>query len=172
MPRIGEGAIEDLPATSQPHRAVKFLTDTGAVASIFLVVPSQLIGLYAIGSLLTGSNIVGGLLGTVWAYAAGVGAYELNRRKYDWTKGRAHAGLHLLLGTLAVNLAIFASAAQHELLFVFAIPPAVAAVLHAGERLTTTVYAALLIGSVVAAIWLYADTALATRLVDWFDTLP
>lgn len=152
------------------------MTDTGAVVSIFLAAPSLIIGLYGITSLLSGDKLVGGLFGTVWAYFVATGAYELNRRKRNWVKGERYRTRHLFFGTVAVSAAMVVSGAIHELLFVFAFPPAVAAVLQVrgdpGGRYLVVIYGAVVAVSLSMAIWLYVDTATSLRLTIWFETLP
>lgn len=152
------------------------MTDTGAVVSVFLAIPSQFIGLFALASLLSGDKVFGGLLGVTWAWFAATGAYELNRRKHGWARGTRYRTRHLLFGMLAVSAAMMVSGAIHELLFVFALAPALAAVLHAnddpGGRFLFLLYAVMIAVSLSVAVWLYVDTNTSLRLTDWFDALP
>ena len=171
-----EVSIKDLPLQNRQQPAVKLVTDTGAVVSIFLAVPSQFIGIFGVASMLSGEKIVGGLLGTIWAYFAATGAYELNRRKHNWVKGTRYRTRHLVFGLVAVNAAMIVSGAIHELLFVFALAPGMAAVLHAnadtGGRYLFFISAVTVAVALGVAIWLYVDTNTSLRLTYWFETLP
>ena len=77
---------------------------------MLLGVPCFFIGIYGVVGVITGGKLVAGFLGVMWSYLVVVGAYELNRRKFNWTRGSEHSDMHLLAGTLAVSFGLVISA--------------------------------------------------------------
>ena len=100
---------------------------------MLLGVPCFFIGIYGVVGVITGGKLVAGFLGVVWSYLVVVGAYELNRRKFNWSRGSEHSDQHLFAGTLAVSFGLVISGAIHETMPVLAIVPALSAIKQAND---------------------------------------
>ncbi len=87
------------------------------------------IGVFGVFGLLSGSKLVAGALGAAWGFSAAIGAYELNRRKFDWARGRKNRDRNLLVGTVAVSTGLMMSGAMHETMPFLALLPGLSAVI-------------------------------------------
>ena len=143
---------------------------------MLLGVPAFFIGLYGVVGLVTGDKIVAGALGAVWAYATVVGAYELNRRKFDWDRGRRQRDRHLLLGTFAVSTGLIISSAMDETMPALAIVPALSAILQANDDKEKKYFAAIhvvvLAVGLCVAIWIYTNGIIGKVMLERAETLP
>ncbi len=108
---------------------------TGAVIAALLGIPSLFMGLFAAVQVITGDKLIAGSLGVLWAYLSVTGSYELNRRKFDWDRGRQYSDRHLLAGTIAVSAGLAISGAMHETMPGLALVPALSAVIQATLQL-------------------------------------
>lgn len=137
---------------------------------MLLGIPSFFIGVFGVVGVLTGQKVVAGSLGAIWGYMATVGAYELNRRKFDWERGRRHADRHLLAGTLAVSTGLVLSGALHETMPVLAIIPALSAIKQANDghdnKLWSMVHAAILTVGTATGYWLFVDGNIGKLWLD------
>lgn len=152
------------------------IINAGAVIAVLLGVPSFFIGLYGAAGVVTGGKLVGGTLGALWGYLATVGSYELNRRKFDWDKGRQHSDLHLLAGTVAVTTGLMVSGAIHETMPVLAIVPALSATVQANDghekKHMLWVHAAVLATGMVIGFWFYVNGVIGDVLLQRIAALP
>ena len=143
---------------------------------MLLGIPSFFIGLFGVGGVLSGDKIVAGSLGALWGYMASVGAYELNRRKFDWERGRRHSDRHLLAGTLAVSSGLILSGALHETMPALAIVPALSAIKQANDghasKYPALIHAALLAAGLALGIWLYVDGVIGKIWIERLAALP
>ena len=77
---------------------------------------------------------------------------------------------------VAVSVAMVGSAALENLLFVFAVFPGIAGVLHARRRFATNyaaaIYTLILVTSFATAVWLYSNEFQARQLVAAVEALP
>ncbi len=144
--------------------------------AVLLGVPIVFIGVYGIAGVVTGGKIVAGLLGAAWSYLAVVGAYELNRRKFDWSRGRRHSDRHLFAGTLAVSLGLVISGAIHETMPVLAIVPALSATKQANDgherKHFLWIHAGVLAGGLGVGIWFYMDGVIGQVMMQKIVALP
>jgi len=134
------------------------------------------IGLYGLAGILTGGKLVGGALGALWSYMAVAGAYELNRRKFDWLRGKAYSDQHLLAGTAAVSFGLMISGALHETMPALAIIPALSATLQANDghekKFFSLIHAAILIAGIGIGIWFYNGSGIGQILIHKIESLP
>lgn len=150
--------------------------NTGAVIAVLLGIPSLLIGLFAATGVISGEKMVAGSLGTLWAYLAVVGAYELNRRKFNWSRGTQYSDRHLLAGTVAAAAALAISGAMHESMPALVIVPAVSAIMQASDahenKFRSLLHAAVLLAGGGIGIWLYNAGAIGKTLLERLEALP
>ena len=143
---------------------------------MLLGIPSFFIGVFGAFGVLTGQKLVAGSLGALWGYMASVGAYELNRRKFDWDRGRRHADRHLLAGTIAVSSGLVLSGALHETMPVLAIIPALSAIKQANDghdtKLWSMIHAVVLAAGAAVGYWLYVDGIIGKGWLDRIAALP
>ena len=143
---------------------------------MLLGAPSLFIGLFGFAGVITGQKLIAGALGVMWSYLAAVGAWELNRRKFNLEKGRRHADKHLMAGTIAVSSGLAVSGALHETMPLLAIVPAISAIRqaddgHEGRSRSLTHIAVLLVGLGVFA-WLFADGVIGKVMLERVAALP
>lgn len=143
---------------------------------MLLGIPSFFIGVFGAFGVLSGQKLVAGSLGALWGYMASVGAYELNRRKFDWDRGRRHADRNLLAGTLAVSTGLVLSGALHETMPVLAIVPALSAIKQANDghdgRRWSFIHAVVLASGAALGYWLYVDGIIGKVWIDRVAALP
>ena len=133
-------------------------------------------GLFALTGLLSGENMVASFLGAMWAYLTVVGAYELNRRKFNWLRGSHRSDPHLLAGTPAASTGLVISGALHETMPVLAIVPALSAIMQANDghekKYRSLIHSAVLLVGVVIGIWFYRDGLIGKVLLERLEALP
>ena len=133
-------------------------------------------GLYALAGILSGEKIVAGFLGAMWAYLTVVGAYELNRRKFNWQRGSQRSDPHLLAGTLAASTGLVISGALNETMPVLAIVPALSAIMQANDghekKYRSLIHAAVLLPGVVIGIWFYRDGVIGGVIMQNIAAMP
>ncbi|MCH7897832.1 MAG: hypothetical protein IIC62_00645 [Proteobacteria bacterium] len=107
---------------------------------------------------------------------AAVGAYELNRRKFDWVRGSQYADRNLLAGTLAAATGLIISGALHETMPFLAIIPALSAILQANDGHRTKhralLHISVLLVGISIGVWFYVDGIIGSVLLDRVATLP
>ena len=134
------------------------------------------IGLFGIFGLLSGSKLVAGALGAAWGFGAAIGAYELNRRKFDWVRGRKHRDRNLLVGTVAVSTGLMMSGAMHETMPFLALLPGLSAVIQANDgrhsKIPMMVHGAILGAGLVIGIWFYIDGIIGGVLLANIEAMP
>ncbi len=171
-----DSPINDLPDDSAPRLPGNVIVATGAVIAVLLGIPSFFIGLFGVGGVLSGEKIVAGTLGALWGYMASVGAYELNRRKFDWQRGRRYRDRHLLAGTLAVSIGLILSGALHETMPTLAIVPALSAIKQANDghasKYPALLHTAVLAVGLTIGIWFYVDGVTGKIWVERLASLP
>lgn len=144
--------------------------------AVLLGIPCAFIGLYGIVGVVTGQKLIAGSLGTVWCYLAVTGAYELNRRRFDWKRGREHRDQHLFAGTLAVSSGMVISGAMQESMPALALVSAVSAIMQANDghdgKLRSRVHSLVLIAGIVGGAWLYNNGAVGRVLLARVAALP
>jgi hypothetical protein len=152
------------------------IVNAGAVIAVLLGIPCLFIGVYGVIGVLTGQKIVAGTLGATWGYLAVAGMYELNRRKFDWARGKKHSDLHLLGGTVAVATGLVMSGAMHETMPALAIVPALSAITQANDghdhKTMFFVHLVVLLVGAGIGIWFYTDGIIGTVLMDSIAALP
>lgn len=133
-------------------------------------------GIFGFVSFVTGERIIAGSLGAIWGYSAFVGGYELNRRKFDWDRGRRHRDGHLLAGTCAVSVGLAISGAMHETMPILAIFPGLSATLQANDghqrKFRFVIHAAILAAGLGIAIWFYINGVIGRVWLDSVDAWP
>ena len=143
---------------------------------MLLGIPSLFIGLFGAIGVITGEKLVAGFLGTMWAYMATTGAYELNRRKFAWSRGSKYSDRHLLAGTMAASVSLVISGAMNETMPVLAIVPALSAVMQANDghqnRYLGLIHAAILVAGVGIGTWFYTDGSIGSVLLDTVAAMP
>ncbi len=117
-----------------------------------------------------------GTIGALWGYLAAVGAYELNRRKFNWTLGKSYSDQHLLAGTVAVSSGLVVSGAMHETMPALAIVPAISAILQANDghdkKFLSVIHLAVLALGAGVSVWFYTDGVIGKVLLERVEALP
>ena len=143
---------------------------------MLLGVPIIFIGVYGVVGVVTGGKLVAGLLGVAWSYLAVAGAYELNRRKFNWSRGRRHSDWHLFAGTLAVSFGLVISGAIDETMPLLAIVPALSAIKQANsgheKKYRSWVHVAVLAAGLGVGIWFYVDGIIGKVIMEKIVALP
>ncbi|MFQ5610369.1 MAG: hypothetical protein ACE5F8_08900, partial [Woeseiaceae bacterium] len=115
-------------------------------------------------------------LGVLWGYLAVAGAYELNRRKFNFDRGRRHADMHLMAGTIAVSLGLTVSGAMHETMPALAVVPALSAIRQADDgydnRRRSLMHTVVLIIGLGVGIWFYTEGVMGKVLMEQLAALP
>ena len=152
------------------------ITTVGTVVAVLFAFPSSFIGINGVITIVSGEGFIGGLVSALWGYGVVVGAYELLRCKFDWERGRKRQNLHLAVGMIAVSIAMIGSAALENILFIFAVFPAIVGVKYAKQRYekihVATIYAAMPLVCFSIAIWLFGNEFKARQLAAWVEALP
>ena len=143
---------------------------------MLLGVPSLFIGLFGAVGVITGEKLIGGFLGAFWAYLATVGAYELNRRRFNWIRGSQHRDQHLLAGTVATSVGLIISGAMHETMPGLAMVPAISAIMQANDghekKYLALIHSLVLAAGTVIAIWFYTNGIIGKVLLERVQALP
>ena len=143
---------------------------------MLLGIPCFFIGVYGVVGVVTGGQLVAGLLGALWSYLAVVGAYELIRRKFNWSRGSSHSDQHLFAGTLAVSFGFVISGAIHETMPILAIVPGLSAMKQASDghemKHMSWVHAAVLTAGLGTGIWFYLDGVIGQVIMQKIVALP
>jgi hypothetical protein len=134
------------------------------------------VGLYGVAGFVTGEKLIAGFLGAIWGYMAVAGSYELNRRKFNWSRGEQFADQNLLLGTIAVSFGLAISGAIQESMPALAIIPVLSAIKQANDGHRTSIMAwihstILAIGT-ATGIWFYTDGVIGQSLMFRIEALP
>ena len=133
-------------------------------------------GVFAFVNLIIGEKLIAGLFGTLWSYLAVAGSYELNRRKFDWDRGRRFSDRHLLCGTIAVSTGLVISGAMHETMPGLAIVPALSAMIQANdgheEKYRMYIHAAILAVGLIFAIWIYSNGVIGKVWLEQLENWP
>jgi len=172
----GDLPIDTPPGDPEPAPPGTALMTAGTVSAVLFAIPSSFIAIFGIITTVSGESYVGGLATLSWGVAAVVGAYELNRSRFNWDRGRNRRNLNLCAGMVAVSIAIVGSGALENLLFIFAPLPALAAIQLARLRYPRKwiggLFLLMLLVSLATAIWLYSNEFKARQLVAWIEALP
>ena len=143
---------------------------------MLLGVPCLFVGLYGVAGVFTGEKLIAGFLGAVWGYMAVAGAYELNRRKFNWLRGAQYADQHLLLGTLSVSFGLAISGAIQESMPILAVVPVLSAIKQANDGHSTKylawIHATILAIGTGTGIWFYTDGVIGQTLLFRIEALP
>ena len=143
---------------------------------MLLGIPSFFIALFGAVGVLTGGKLVAGILGAAWGYLAVAGAYELNRRKFDWARGSQYSDRHLLAGTLAVSTGLVISGALHQTMPALAIVSALSAVIQANDghekKYLSLLHATVLAAGLGVAVWFYTNGVIGKVLLERLEALP
>ena len=143
---------------------------------MLLGIPSVFIGLFGVVGVITGQKLIAGFLGAFWAYMVAVGAYELNRRRFGWTRGIRYRDQHLMAGTLAASAGLIVSGAMHETMPGLALLPAISATMQANDghekKFPALIHALVLAAGIAIAIWFYTDGIIGRVLIERIETLP
>jgi hypothetical protein len=173
---LGDSLINEILEHGQPKPPGNVIITTGAVIAVLLGIPSLIIGIFGLVGVLTGDKVIAGSLGALWGYLAVTGCYELNRRKFDWDRGRRFSDRHLLCGTLAVSSGLVISGAMHETMPGLAIVPALSAMIQANDghdkKNRVYIHATILAVGVSAAIWIYANGIIGKVWLDQIENWP
>lgn len=152
------------------------IINAGAVLAVLLGIPAFAIGVFGAVGVISGQKLVAGMLGALWGYAAAAGAYELNRRKFDWHLGTRYKDIHLLAGTLAVAFGLVVSGAVDETMPALALVPALSAVKQASDgqknHMLTLVHAGVLLTGICVGIWFYRDGTIGGAILARIAMLP
>ena len=150
--------------------------NAGAVIAVLLGIPSFFIAFFGAVGFIMGGKLIAGTLGAAWGYLAVAGAYELNRRKFNWTRGSQYSDQHLLAGTLAVSTGLVISGAMHQTMPALAIVSALSAVIQANDghdkKYLSLIHAAVLAAGLGAAIWFYTHGIIGKVLLERIEALP
>ena len=134
------------------------------------------IGLFGLVGVISGDKIFAGALGALWGYLAVAGAYELNRRKFDWDRGRQFSDHHLLGGTIAVSAGLAISGAMHETMPGLAVVPALSAIIQANDghdkKYYSIVHIAVLAIGLSFAIWFYSNGVIGKVWLEQVENWP
>jgi hypothetical protein len=175
-PGTEDSLINELPEHASPKPPGNVIVTTGAIIAVLLGIPSLFIGLFSASGVFSGEKLVAGSLGTLWAYLAVVGAYELNRRKFDWERGRDYSDLHLLSGTVAASAGLIVSGAMHESMPILAIVPALSAIKQANDGYETSyrawVHATVLATGFAIGLWFFVNGVIGKVLLERIVELP
>lgn len=168
--------LNELPGQDRPTAAANVIITTGAVIAVLLGIPSFFIGLYGAVGVITGSKLITGSFGAIWGYLAVTGAYELNRRKFDWERGRRFSDRHLMCGTIAVSIGLVISGAMHETMPALALVPAVSAVIQANDghkrKHRFYIHATILATGIAIATWIYSNGIMGKIWLERIETWP
>jgi hypothetical protein len=168
--------INDLPEPSEQAPTGNGLINSGAVIAVLLGIPCFFIGVYGIAGVVTGGKLAAGFLGVVWSYLAVAGAYELNRRKFNWSRGSRHSDWHLFAGTAAVSFGLVVSGAIHETMPILAIVPALSAMKQANDghenKHRSWFHAAALTAGLGVGFWFYKDGIIGQVMMEKIVALP
>lgn len=171
-----DSRIKEVSEQAQAKPPGNVIMSVGAVLAVLLGIPCVIFGLAGIANVLTGAKVIAGLLGTLWSYLAVTGCYELNRRKFDWDRGRRYSDRHLLNGTIAVSTGLVLSGAMHETMPVLAIVPALSAIIQANDgherKYRFFVHAVILAAGLSFAIWIYANGIIGKVWLERVETWP
>ncbi|MGH8195855.1 MAG: hypothetical protein ACREQ8_15875 [Woeseiaceae bacterium] len=156
--------------------AHNFIINAGAIIAVLLAIPSLFIGLFGAAGVITGQKLVAGGLGAAWGYMAVVGAYELNRCKFNWKRGSKYRDQHLLAGSLAVCIGLAIGGAVHETMPAVAVVPAISAIKQANDghewKVLSVVHAMLLLAGIGAAMWLYSKNDTGIAILERIAAMP
>ena len=134
------------------------------------------VGLYGVAGFVTGEKLIAGFLGAIWGYMAVAGSYELNRRKFNWSRGEQFADQNLLLGTIAVSFGLAISGAIQESMPALAIIPVLSAIKQANDGHKTGimawVHSTILAIGTGTGIWFYTDGVVGQSLLFRIEALP
>lgn len=115
-------------------------------------------------------------MGAVWGYMAVVGAYELNRRRFNWSRGSRYRDRHLFAGTVAVSFGLIISGALQETMPCLALVPAISAIMQADEghekKFLTLIHSLVLATGLGIGIWFYTNGVIGKVLMERFESLP
>lgn len=168
--------LNELPGQDRPTAAANVIITTGAVIAVLLGIPSFFIGLYGAVGVITGNKLIAGSFGAIWGYLAVTGAYELNRRKFDWERGRRFSDRHLMCGTIAVSIGLVISGAMHETMPALALVPAVSAVIQANDghkrKHRFYIHATILATGIAIATWIYSNGIMGKIWLERIETWP
>lgn len=143
---------------------------------MLLGIPSFFIGLFGAVGFITGEKFIAGAMGAIWGYLAVAGAYELNRRKFSWSRGRRYCDQHLFGGTLAVSVGLVVSGAMHETMPALAIVPALSASIQASDnhdhKYFSLIHLAVLSAGIGVGTWFYTHGIIGKILLERAETLP
>ena len=152
------------------------IVNAGAVFAVLLGIPCFFMGVFGAVGFLTGDKLIAGGLGALWGYMAASGAYELNRRKFDWERGRSRKDLHLLAGTIAVSSGLVISGAMYEFMPALAIVCVVSAIKQANDgheaKHRSKIHTAILISGIIGGVWLYRNNEIGKLMLERLETLP
>jgi hypothetical protein len=152
------------------------IVNAGAVIAVLLGFPSLFIGIFGAVGVITGEKLVAGSLGAVWGYLAVVGAYELNRRKFAWMRGRTYSDLHLLAGTLAVSTGLVISGIVHETMPALALVCALSAIKQANDghdkKFLAPIHIVILCAGIAGGIWFFNNSTVGKALLLQATYLP
>lgn len=152
------------------------IVTSGAVIAVLLGIPCFFMGVFGAVGVVTGEKLIAGGFGALWGYLAVSGAYELNRRKFDWRRGRELKDQHLLAGTLAVSTGLVIAGAMHEVMPAIAIVCVLSAIKQANDghdrKYLSLIHAAVLIAGMGAGIWFYRNNEYGKALLDQIEALP
>ena len=134
------------------------------------------VGLYGVAGFVTGEKLIAGFLGAIWGYMAVAGSYELNRRKFNWSRGEQFADQNLLLGTIAVSFGLAISGAIQESMPALAIIPVLSAIKQANDghktRIMAWIHSTILAIGTGTGIWFYTDGVVGQSLLFRIEALP
>jgi len=152
------------------------IVNAGAVIAVLFGIPCFFMGIFGAVGVITGQKLIAGGLGALWGYMAVSGAYELNRRKFDITRGRKLRDQHLLVGTLAVSSGLVLSGAMHESMPALAIVCVLSAIKQANDghdrKYLSWIHAAVLIAGMGVGTWFYRNNEFGKALLDRLEALP
>ena len=171
-----DSLINELPEHDQPRMSGNVIISAGAVIAVLLGIPSLFIGLFAAVGAITGDKLIAGSLGVLWGFLAVAGAYELNRRKLGWDRGRQYSHRHLPAATIAVSAGLAISGALHDTMPGLAVVPALSAILQANDghdkRHLVAIHIAVLIAGLSIGIWLYTNGVIGTVWLATVEAWP
>ena len=173
---LEDSRINELSEQAQPKPPGNVIVNVGAVIAVLLGIPSLIFGIFGVVNFITGTKMIAGSLGALWGYLAVTGCYELNRRKFDWDRGRQYSDRHLLNGTIAVSTGLVLSGAMHETMPALAIVPALSALIQANDghesRYRLYIHAVILAAGLSFAIWIYANGIIGKVWLERVDNWP